>query len=149
MANNYRRRVHNLITIIQKTAQDKGLPIKSEFPAWDDFTRFIAALPQKAQVQWLLYQLDFLEKPYPQVWSDEWETGNVSSFESKEREMHTLYPELYAIIGPARNQKWVDRIEQMLKEPGIHFIQVGLFHTLGPESIQTQLERRGIHCQRM
>jgi len=37
----------------------------------------------------------------------------------------------------------------MLKEPGAHFIQVGLLHTLGPESIQIQLERRGIHFQRM
>jgi hypothetical protein len=59
-------------------------------------------------------------------------------------QMRVRHPELYDAFNMFRNGEWVKCIDKMLSNDGVHFIAVGINHTLGPDSIQIQLKRRGI-----
>jgi hypothetical protein len=47
-----------------------------------------------------------------------------------------------------RNISWTGKIQEMLKGSGVQIIAVGAGHLAGPDSVQTQLEKRGIKVER-
>jgi uncharacterized protein YbaP (TraB family) len=42
-----------------------------------------------------------------------------------------------------RNNNWLPKIKNMLKEPGTEYILVGVGHLIGPDGILTRLEKDG------
>lgn len=139
----------NPMTVLQAKAEARGMPIRSELADYDAFTRLLAAMPDETQHEYLLYQLDFIEAGEGGALDDAaWSLGDVEAFERKLDVMRATYPSLYRYLNVERNAEWVDRIEDMLDRGGVHFIDVGLNHTLGPDSIQAQAERRGLSVRR-
>ncbi len=136
---------------IQKIAQARGIPITGEVDQWDDWVRFYASFPQKAAVQYLLYQIDITELPPDAMtnWSKQWLHGDLSGWLAWNDHLRTSYPDLYAIIEVGRNEKWARRIDSMLKEGGTHFISVGIEHTVGPASIQALCLKHGVKFRRL
>lgn len=64
-------------------------------------------------------------------------------------ELKGPFPQLYELIFVARNARWADEIEDMLKHPGVRFVAVGAGHLAGPDSVQNALERRGVRVERV
>lgn len=130
-------------------AKEIGIPVRSEFASWDDFPRFFAAMPRPVQIQYLSYTLDNIERPIEveTKQSERWIEGDVSGFEGTNKQLQTRYPELYAVIEIGRNKRWSERIGDMMNRGGAYFIDVGIHHTIGPESIQAHCRRRGIRMQ--
>jgi uncharacterized protein len=137
--------------VLQRMALERGVPVKSEVAAWDDWVRFYAAFPEKAAVQYMLYQIDLSELPPDAFgrWSDQWLKGDESAWERFNLQLMERYPDLYQILEVQRNEKWVDRIVEMLASGGAHLINVGVQHTVGPNSIQMLAARRGIRFRRI
>ncbi len=130
-------------------AKEIGIPIHSEFASWNDFPRFFAAMPRPVQIQYLSYTLDNIEQPIAEEakLSERWIQGDVSGFERANNQLRTRYPELYAVIEIGRNKWWAKRIGDMLDRGGAYFVDVGVHHTIGPESIQVHCRSLGISIQ--
>jgi uncharacterized protein len=141
----------NAQLFLQNIALDRGIPVKSEMAEWDDWVRFYAAFPQKAAVQYMLYQIDLSELPPDAVarWSDRWLKGDESAWERFNQQWREQYPDLYEVLEVQRNEKWVDRIVDMIASGGTHLINVGVQHTVGPNSIQALAARRGVNFRRI
>jgi uncharacterized protein YbaP (TraB family) len=137
--------------VLLRIAGQQHIPIHSEYATRNDFPRFFASLSNRAQVQWLSYQLDFMERPLHTILrsGDAWADGDVSGLLSVQTELRTRYPDLYAAIETSRNEKWAERIAKMLSEGGVHFIDVPVQHVLGPESIQAHVKRHGMRVRRV
>ena len=132
--------------LIQKMAADRGIPVTGEVEQWDDLVRFHAAFPKKAAVQYLMYQCDMVELPATSMpkWSEAWLHGDLSGWIHWGEHMRAHYPDPYAVMESNRNSRWAARIGKMLKEGGVHFISVGIAHTVGPDSIQAMAKRSGV-----
>jgi uncharacterized protein YbaP (TraB family) len=132
-------------------AEAKGIPVRSEWADWHDFSRLLAGSSKAAQVQYLLYTLDNIDRPVEQETelTAAWLKGDVSGLERAVNEnLRNPYPDLYAKIETERNTQWAIRVEDMLARGGAYFINVGVYHTVGPDSIQACVRRRGITVQR-
>jgi uncharacterized protein len=136
-------------TVIISMAEKAGIRVKSEFPAWEQFMRFFDQMSKPAQVQYLFYELDFVEKGSGAYKSadQQWERGDSDYFLSGVLDMKQRYPDLYRALLIERNANWVHRVEGFLSAGGQYFIVVGINHTLGPDSIEQQLRQRGIHVR--
>jgi hypothetical protein len=136
--------------IISELAIKSHIPIHSEMTS-DDFPKLLSALPEKTQLQYLSYELDYIEGGTngSNRCDEGWAVGQLDDCALNLELMRIRYPDLYVALNVVRNGEWVQRIEKMLNEGGIHFIDVGINHTLGPDSIQVQLERRGTHVNRV
>lgn len=58
-------------------------------------------------------------------------------------------PALYQRLLVQRNASWAGKIKAMLDTPGTVFIAVGAAHLAGPDSVQAQLARLGVHAERV
>jgi uncharacterized protein YbaP (TraB family) len=63
-------------------------------------------------------------------------------------EMKAKAPSIYDKLIVRRNIAWAEKIEQILKGSGVQQIAVGAGHLAGPDSLQTQLAKRGIKAER-
>ena len=132
--------------VIIDLADKAGKTVKSEYSTWEEFMRFFDQMPKPAQVQYLLYELDLAEEgsgAYKTA-GDAWERGDSGYFLKGVHDMKRRYPDLYRALLIERNANWARRIDGFLSLGGKYFIVVGVNHTLGPDSIERQLRRRGI-----
>lgn len=53
-------------------------------------------------------------------------------------------PRLYETMVVARNRRWADEIERLLKTADHVFIVVGVGHLVGPDSVPVMLRRKGV-----
>jgi uncharacterized protein YbaP (TraB family) len=110
------------------------------------FARFMAAMPQKAQSQYIEFLLDFLDdhkkgldtKPF------EWQVGSPEASQRSLDRMRKDLPELYRVMQIQRNLWWADKIDELLSTAEASFIAVGQMHVLGPDGIPSQLLRRRV-----
>jgi uncharacterized protein YbaP (TraB family) len=79
----------------------------------------------------------------------DWASGKDGRAADWVAKMKQLYPELYQSIVVTRNQGWEPRIRSMLTQPKPAMVVVGLFHLVGPDSIQAQLRTHGLHVKRI
>lgn len=56
-------------------------------------------------------------------------------------------PALYERLVAARNRRWAEQIERLLKTPEHAFIVVGVGHLVGPDSVPALLRRRGLSVE--
>lgn len=57
-------------------------------------------------------------------------------------------PHIYQKLLVDRNVRWSEQIEEMLRGSGVHQIAVGAGHLAGPDSVQAQLQKRGVKVER-
>jgi uncharacterized protein YbaP (TraB family) len=138
--------------VLREMAQAAGKRIDYEFPTGEAFATFMAAMPDRAQSQYIDWLLDFLDD-YKKRLNDSteafsWIAGNPggSPMRSLDR-MRTKTPELYQTMQPQRNIWWARKAYDLLATGGTHFIAIGQLHVLGPDGVPRQLERLGIQVE--
>jgi uncharacterized protein YbaP (TraB family) len=131
--------------VLKKWAKAQGKSIRYEMPSQLDFARFMAAMPDAAQSQYITFLLDFLDDQTAGRNQGEfgWIKGDTSASERAVERMRTRTPDLYRIMQVQRNAWWVQTIDRLLKSGGTHFIGIGQMHMLGPNGILKQLRRVG------
>jgi uncharacterized protein YbaP (TraB family) len=124
-------------------AKEQGKPIRYEMPSQLEFARFMAAMPDVAQSQYITFLLDFLDDHTAgrDQGEFEWIDGDTTMGERAVDRMRTRTPELYRIMQVQRNAWWVMNIDQLLNSGGTHFIGIGQMHTLGPDGILRKLQQ--------
>ena len=121
------------------------------FETAEEQMQLLADLSEEEQIAFFDSTLDDLEKglglldQLAKAWIDgDTETiARISNDEIK-KEAPTVYQKLLV----RRNIAWAEKIEQMLKGSGVQQIAVGAAHLAGPDSVQTQLAKRGIKVER-
>jgi uncharacterized protein YbaP (TraB family) len=79
----------------------------------------------------------------------DWAKGNLADLgRMMVDEVKAVSPALYDELLTRRNANWAVQIEEMLKGSGTLLIAVGAGHLIGPDSVQVQLEARGIQAKR-
>jgi uncharacterized protein YbaP (TraB family) len=128
---------------LTKWAKEQGKPIRYEMPSQLDFARFMAAMPDAAQSQYMTFLFDFLDDQTAGRNQNEfaWINGDTRMGERAVERMRTRTPDLYRIMQVQRNAWWARTIDRLLTFGGTHFIGIGQMHTLGPDGIPTQLGR--------
>ena len=122
-------------------AKQQGKPVRYEMPSQLDFARFMAAMPDAAQSQYITFLLDFLDDQTAGRTQGEfdWIHGDTTVGERAVDRMRTRTPDLYRIMQVQRNAWWAKAINRLLKEGGTHFIGIGQLHVLGPDGVLEQL----------
>lgn len=131
--------------IVLERARQRRIPIESEYPTLADLIRFFANLPPAAQPQYVQELLDYFDRDAAGE-NDSgkygWIAGQPDPRSLEEQRERT--PELYRAMHIERNAWWTGRIEGMLEDGRTAFILLGMNHTLGPDSIQANLAKRGL-----
>ena len=76
----------------------------------------------------------------------DWITGNLDGIAA---EMETLPPPLYEALITRRNRNFADWLAHRLDRPGTVLFAIGAGHLAGRVSVQSMLESRGLHVQRI
>ncbi len=137
--------------ILHARAAATGKPIKG-FETAPQQIGFVADMSEDAQLAMLrsgLKEFDQADAMLGRMVTA-WSTGDVEGLDALiGQEMKTESPEMYAAMLTSRNQAWADRIQTLLDDTGTAFISVGAGHLAGADSLQAQLEQRGIRVERL
>lgn len=117
----------------------------------EDQVRLLATLPTAAQIAFLRTTLKSHEHAGVDVGKllAAWLAGDTDAIARLENtELRAGPPALYQGLVVTRNAAWARQIKTMLETPGTVFIAVGAAHLAGPDSVQVQLEKLGIHVER-
>jgi uncharacterized protein YbaP (TraB family) len=113
--------------------------------------RMFADLPEAAQIAFLVEVLDDVEEglvlldKLARAWMD----GDTATIERLGiDEMKREAPVVYKKLLVDRNVAWSEKIMEILKGSGVQQVAVGAAHLAGPDSVQAQLEKRGIKVER-
>ncbi len=112
---------------------------------------FFADLPQKMQVDFMLFTLDSAGSAASELGDsvDAWAAGDTVKLAAElNGTLFERYPSLYNVLLVQRNVAIADKIEQLLKGNGVAFVAVGAGHLAGPDSIQADLAKHGIQAIR-
>ena len=126
-----------------KLATQQKKQVGYEMPNGVAFATFMAAMPEKAQSQYIEWLFDYLDdrKNGLDTAPFDWETGNpIASTRSLDR-MRSKMPDLYKAIQVQRNTWWAHKIDELLATGGTSFIAIGELHVLGPDGIPSLLTR--------
>jgi hypothetical protein len=136
----------NVDQLLWKLATDQGKPIHYENPDGVAFARHMAAMPEKAQSQYIEFLLNFLDDHKKRLDGPafDWEFGSSTVGMRSLSRMRTELPDLYQTIQVQRNIWWARKIDELLSGDRTSFIGMGQLHVLGPDSIPRQLTRLNI-----
>ena len=113
--------------------------------------KFFADLPEEEQVAFLEQTLDHASEGVALLdrLAKAWSEGDVDTISDVfVDELKTQAPNLYDKLVVQRNIRWSEQIEEILRGSGVHQIAVGAGHLVGPDSLQLQLEKRGLKVER-
>lgn len=135
---------------LRDAAAKAGMPVHGLETA-EDQVRLLATLPTAAQLAFLRTTLKSREHAGIDVGKllAAWlagDTGTIARLENAE--LRDGQPALYQRLVVARNAAWARQIKPLLATPGTVFVAVGAAHLAGPDSVQAQLEKLGIHVER-
>jgi uncharacterized protein YbaP (TraB family) len=114
--------------------------------------RFLADLPPDVELAFLRSTLHDIDKGPAELTQliSAWKNGDTATIARIEDEdVRQQAPELYRRLLVQRNQTWAGKIIAMLQQPGTIFIAVGAGHLAGPDSVQAQLQSRGITVEQV
>lgn len=136
----------NVDQVLWKLATDQGKPIRYENPDGVAFARQMAAMPEKAQSQYIEFLLNFLDDHKKGLDGPmfDWEAGSSTVGMRAVTRMRLELPDLYQVIQVARNVWWARKIDELLSGDRTSFIGIGQLHCLGPDGIPSQLTRLNI-----
>lgn len=122
----------------------------TELETIDEQIHYIANMGQGSETALILQTLEDL-KTLPNdldSMSTAWRTGDVQSlFNTGIQPMMENYPKVYRSLLVERNNNWLPRIEQLIKQPEEKFILVGALHLIGEDGLLKQLALRGYQVQ--
>jgi uncharacterized protein YbaP (TraB family) len=121
------------------------------FETLEQQMHFMADLPLKQQVDYMLFTLDNADSGPAQLGQmvDVWAAGDTAKLEAMlNDELFKKYPNLYDVLLVQRNRAIAAKIEDLLKGDGVVFVAVGAGHLTGPDSIQADLAKDGIQAVR-
>ncbi len=121
------------------------------FETAEQQVRFFAEMPETEQIAFLEETLEDAEEGLAQLeklaraWmeGDNETLGNVLVNEFKNES-----PAVYETLLVKRNIAWSKKIAEILQGSGVQQIAVGAAHLAGPDSLQVQLQKRGIKVER-
>ena len=137
--------------VLHAMAEATGKPIKG-FETVPQQIGFFADLDEDSQLQVLRSSLADFEAGADQVnqMVKLWAIGDVDGLDDMiGKASRTDAPKMYETIFTARNKDWANQVEHLLQGSGTAFISVGAGHLAGPDSLQVQLEARGIRVERV
>jgi uncharacterized protein len=141
----------NADVVLVSEASAAGVSMSSEFATKEDVARWLGSFSPVQEVQYLRCTLDEILSGHDEgqrIYAD-WARGKDGLARGWVARMKNLYPELYSSLIAARNKGWVPRVRSMLAQPKPTMIVVGLYHLVGPDSIQAQLRANGLHVKRI
>lgn len=126
-----------------KMAKDQGKFIGYEMPTGVAFAQFMAAMPRRAQSQYIEFLLNYFDDNKKGLDSTmfDWQTGTPNTSMRNLTRMRTQLPDLYRSIQVQRNTWWAHKIDDLLSSDKTCFIGMGHMHTIGPDGIPSQLQR--------
>ena len=78
-----------------------------------------------------------------------WITGDTDSIIELTNTGILEDPETRTKLLVARNQDWTEQLDKKLQNPRTYFVAVGTAHLVGPDAVQTMLEKRGYKVQKI
>ena len=112
----------------------------------------LADLPQPLAIEFLRSTLDDYSDAVNLIDAlvRDWQSGDVAGLAKLEDdELRGKSPQLYRQLLVERNQRWAQRIAQMLNSHQTVFIAVGAAHLAGGDDVQAQLQKAGIVATRV
>ena len=117
----------------------------SSFESLQEQINFIDSLPMKTQgkmIRQMAIEFDIIEKDIKSI-IKAWKTGDMKLLEQFFLESYKQEPELYQVLLIERNQNWMKKIRQYLKDPKNYLIIVGVGHMVGENGLVKMLEKEG------
>lgn len=117
------------------------------FETLDEQVRVLATLPEDVQLQFLRSTLHSFDEAATELdgMVEAWAAGDVDSLQTVVvDEMKGESPAIYEALLTRRNAGFADDVQRVLAGSGVGFFAVGAAHLVGPDSIQTMLEARGV-----
>jgi len=136
--------------LLKAAAVQSGQKVTA-FETVEQQMRFFAELPPEVEMELFRQSLEDFDEGAAvfDPLADGWARGDLSVLERYlVTEWKAEAPDLYRVLIVQRNQDWARQIEARLKGKGVSFIAVGAGHLVGPDSVQRQLEARGIRSAR-
>ncbi|MDO1529928.1 TraB/GumN family protein [Fulvimonas sp. R45] len=134
-----------------RAAMEKaGKPVRALETA-EQQVRFLADMPQALQLGLLRSTLRDTDRADVDLKAliGAWKAGDEAAIARLENDrLERQEPQLYRRLLVERNAAWARRIKAMLDRPGTVFIAVGAAHLAGPDSVQAQLAKLGVHAAR-
>ena len=135
--------------ILKGEAEKRGEKVFG-FETIEDQVRALAELPERIQIEFLETTLDDVSKGLAliETVTKAWVNGDTRTLaELLVEEVKRKEPEVYEKLLVRRNAQWADKIAELLKRSGVQLIAVGAGHLAGPDSLQSQLAKRGIRVE--
>jgi uncharacterized protein YbaP (TraB family) len=135
--------------VIQRAASQDGKP-SCGLETLDEQLELLDGLPADEQVDMLLQSLEESAEVDTQVKRlfEAWQDGDDGSFVRQLKEEFADYPELAERLIYARNERWADQVEALLKKPDDVLLVVGALHLAGRQGLPAKLEQRGFRVER-
>lgn len=123
------------------------------FETLEDQVHLLADVPEQEQIAMLHKDLAELDKSTAQMNElvAAWQKGDVDKIGSIDNEeLAEKYPAVYKRMVVDRNQRWAEKLDSVLKDPGTGtvFVAVGAAHLAGPDSVIRMLEKDGWKVER-
>jgi uncharacterized protein len=134
---------------LKETADKRGEKILG-FETIEDQIRSLADLPERTQLEFLETTLDEVSQGLALVetLAKAWVNGDTRTMdELLAEDVKRKEPEVYEKLFVRRNIQWSNKIAELLQRSGVQLIAVGAGHLVGPDSVQTQLAKRGIKVE--
>jgi uncharacterized protein YbaP (TraB family) len=133
----------NVDHVLWKWATEARKSIGYEMPTGVAFARFMAAMPENAQSQYIEFLLNYFDDRKKGLARDvfDWEVGSPTGSVRNLVRMRQALPALYQCMQVQRNIGWAHRIDALLNTHRTCYIAIGQLHVLGPDGIPAQLRR--------
>ncbi len=136
--------------VLEVRARLEGDKIRS-FETAEEQIQLLAGLSEADQIALLEETLNEVEEGIARLNElvRAWSTGETEAFQRLFlEEMKRQSLSLYQNVVVARNVRWSRKVSAMLKGSGVQMIAVGAGHLVGPDSVQAQLQTRGVAVER-
>ncbi|HEV3409600.1 MAG TPA: TraB/GumN family protein [Chthoniobacterales bacterium] len=135
--------------ILQTQAEKEGDKVLG-LETIEEQAGFFSTLSQAEQIAFLELTLDQSAAGIESLdrLSKAWAEGDMETIgQVMVDEVKSKAPKLYDKLLVRRNKRWARQIAKILAGSGVHQIAVGAGHLAGPDSLQMQLEKRGIKVE--
>jgi uncharacterized protein YbaP (TraB family) len=136
--------------LLKEQAAREGDKIQG-FETQEQQIRFLAELPDADQIAFLSDTLDDVSQGIAlfDKLAAAWIRGDSKTIsEVFVDEVKAKAPSIYQKLIVERNARWAERLVELQRTPGVRLVAVGAGHLVGPDSVQAQLEKKGIKAER-
>lgn len=130
--------------VIEAEAEAAGKPLHA-FETLEEQIMVLAGLSEEVQIAFLRETLREMpvaaELLLGQI--EHWVEGDIGRIEDYTGEYGAVHPEVYEAMFTARNHRFADVIEKLLRGEGVVLAAFGVGHMVGEDSVPDILARRG------